>query len=68
MFKKPKAGSGGGGLSGLLKTGGKIAIALEVACFGVLYCGYRYIRSFYNRVVYILTFRSYSPLLPTGKL
>ena len=43
MFKKPKGGTGGGGLFGLLKTGGKIAIAVEVACFGVLYCGYRYI-------------------------
>ena len=42
MFKKLKGGTGGGGLFGLLKTGGKIAIALEVACFGVLYCGYRY--------------------------
>lgn len=45
MFKKPKGGTGGGGLSGLLKTGGKIAIAVEVACFGVLYCGYRKINN-----------------------
>ena len=43
MFKKPKGGTGGGGLFGLLETGGKIAIPVEVACFGVLYCGYRYI-------------------------